>query len=181
MGGRCISLGLSRWTRPQRQMLFLFQIRQTTGCSAGETRRLLQMGRRPTSSSGSSTNNPPSSFGPGTSRSLGFTLPGALTIDSKGNLYVVDTANNRILRFPKPFAITTISSRRTWLSVSLTLLRMLRIMAEFPKDPLVNTNNAATSGLAFDGQGNLWLSDARTIASSLSPRGSGCRHKRTCR
>src|SRR5690349_16461266 len=43
-------------------------------------------------------------FGPGTSRSLGFTLPGALTIDSKGNLYVVDTANNRVLRFPKPFA-----------------------------------------------------------------------------
>ena len=37
-------------------------------------------------------------------RSLGFSLPGPLAIDSKGSLYIVDTGNNRILRFAKPFA-----------------------------------------------------------------------------
>ena len=42
-------------------------------------------------------------LGPGTARSLGFSTPGALAIDSKGSLYVVDTGNNRILRFQKPF------------------------------------------------------------------------------
>jgi len=34
----------------------------------------------------------------------GFTDPSGLAVDSKGNLYVADRGNNRILRFPRPFA-----------------------------------------------------------------------------
>jgi uncharacterized protein (TIGR03437 family) len=110
-------------------------------------------------------------FGPGTSRSLGFTLPGALTIDSKGNLYVVDTANNRILRFPKPFGnnddiktpdmvigqpnFTSNTSNNGGLS---------------EKTLSLSTNNTATTGLAFDGQGNLWFSDAQNNRVLRYPR-----------
>ena len=43
-------------------------------------------------------------LGPGTAFSTGLNAPTGLTVDSKGNLYVVDSGNNRVLRFPKPFS-----------------------------------------------------------------------------
>ncbi|MEK7403944.1 MAG: hypothetical protein AAB225_02445, partial [Acidobacteriota bacterium] len=42
-------------------------------------------------------------LGPGTTLRTGLTAPTGLAVDTQGNLYVVDTGNNRILRFPKPF------------------------------------------------------------------------------
>ena len=41
--------------------------------------------------------------GPGTALSTGFNAPTGVAVDSKGNLYVADSGNNRILRFPSPF------------------------------------------------------------------------------
>jgi len=102
-------------------------------------------------------------WGPGTpAYRSGLTAPGGLTVDAQGNLYVVDTGNNRILRFPKPF--------------------------EQPEDALIpdlvigqtslNTNAPNTGGLSastiavntgsklyrtalgFDGLGNLYFTDA---------------------
>ncbi len=40
----------------------------------------------------------------GTGFNAGLTSPTGLAVDSKGNLYVADSGNNRVLRFPKPFA-----------------------------------------------------------------------------
>lgn len=41
--------------------------------------------------------------GPGSVLSTGFSSPTGVAVDSKGNLYVADAGNNRILRFPAPF------------------------------------------------------------------------------
>jgi uncharacterized protein (TIGR03437 family) len=41
--------------------------------------------------------------GPGTVLSTGLNSPTGVAVDSKGNLYVADAGNNRILRFPAPF------------------------------------------------------------------------------
>src|ERR1017187_8583916 len=45
--------------------------------------------------------------GPGVSQFPSWlSLPGGLAVDATGNLYVADTGNNRVLRFPTPFAHT---------------------------------------------------------------------------
>jgi uncharacterized protein (TIGR03437 family) len=41
--------------------------------------------------------------GPGTVLSTGLNSPTGVAVDSKGNLYIADAGNNRILRFPAPF------------------------------------------------------------------------------
>ena len=99
--------------------------------------------------------------GPGTARTTGLNAPVAVAVDSKGNLYVADAGNNRILRYPKPTAST-----------------------DDPKTPDMvigqtsfNTNAANAGGLSektialavpsalsrtamvFDKDGNLWFSD----------------------
>jgi uncharacterized protein (TIGR03437 family) len=45
--------------------------------------------------------------GPGrTGLNNGFAFPNSIAVDSNGNLYVMDSGNNRILRFPAPFKQT---------------------------------------------------------------------------
>src|SRR5579862_4758531 len=38
-----------------------------------------------------------------TTPATGMSAPSGITVDSQGNVYVVDTGNNRILRYPQPF------------------------------------------------------------------------------
>ena len=42
----------------------------------------------------------------GSALSTGLNTPTGLTVDANGNLYVADSGNNRILRFPRPFSQT---------------------------------------------------------------------------
>jgi uncharacterized protein (TIGR03437 family) len=42
-------------------------------------------------------------LGPGTSLSTGLAAPSGLAVDAQGNLWVADSGNNRVLRFPRPF------------------------------------------------------------------------------
>lgn len=96
--------------------------------------------------------------GPGVSSTVtaGTSLPSGVAVDSHGNVYVMDSGNNRILRFPQPFSqggtplpdiiigqstFTTNGANQGGLSASTLALA------------------GSPSYLAFDSAGDLWVSD----------------------
>jgi NHL repeat len=104
-----------------------------------------------------------SAEGPGGDLSTGLASPVGLVVDAKGNLYVVDAGNNRVLRYPKPFAQTV-----DLLAVDL-IIGQLDLNGNSPNAGqiaptaatlvLANGSGVFRAGIAFDGQGNLWVSD----------------------
>ncbi|HYL38316.1 MAG TPA: hypothetical protein VEV17_20530 [Bryobacteraceae bacterium] len=101
--------------------------------------------------------------GPGAGLSTGLFHPVAVATDASGNLYVSDAGNNRILRYPAPFA-----QSGDILQVDLVLGQPdlnSRAPNHSQSAPSARTLAFATSsgifraGLAFDSQGNLWVSD----------------------
>ncbi len=101
--------------------------------------------------------------GPSTAQTTGFNGPVAIAIDASGNLFVADSGNNRIMRFPKPFAQTgdliipdLLIGQRTFQSGNLA-----NEGAGLPsaKTLALSSSNAFTMSMAFDRQGNLWASD----------------------
>lgn len=107
----------------------------------------------------------------------GLTQPTGIAVDAQGNVYVVDSGNNRILRFPRPFA------------QSGTPLPDLAIgQASFATNgpnhggisasTLAFTTNgsALVAYIAFDLAGDLWVSDAgnnRVLRFNVKVLGSG--------
>jgi len=102
--------------------------------------------------------------GPGADLSTGLASPVGLAVDATGNLYVIDAGNNRVLRYPAPFAQTSdllavdliigqpdLNSRSTNGGQSAPTANTLA---------LANGSGVFRAGLAFDAQGNLWASDA---------------------
>jgi uncharacterized protein (TIGR03437 family) len=120
-----------------------------------------------------------SAKGPGSGLTTGVSAPDALAVDNAGNLYVVDAGNNRILRYPAPFSQTG-----ALLAVNL-IIGQKDLNGAAPNagqtapsaTTLALTSGGAIfrTGLAFDAQGNLWISDAgnnrvlRYPAGSLGP------------
>lgn len=120
-------------------------------------------------------NDPFSTFpqGPGGSTLLtGFAEPSGLTV-YKGDLYVVDSGNNRVLRFPTPFSQTqkpvvpdlvigqpNLTSRTTNYAstLSTTVTEQGIYTASF--NSTNGQSTVFTAGLAFDASGNLWFTDA---------------------
>ncbi len=93
--------------------------------------------------------------------STGLSLPAAVAVDAQGNLYVADMGNNRILRFPK--GLTTGSFPNLVIG-----------QAGFSSGNQPNQGQSSPSaktlflssgsalyriGMAFDPQGNLWITD----------------------
>jgi uncharacterized protein (TIGR03437 family) len=102
--------------------------------------------------------------GPGGTLSTGLSSPVGLTVDAKGNLYVIDAGNNRVLRYPAPFAQSS-----DLLVVDLIIGQPDLNgnsanggqAAPTPKTlALANGGGVFRAGLAMDAQGNLWVSDA---------------------
>lgn len=103
--------------------------------------------------------------GPTTSSSVGLNLPSGLAVDSSGNLFVVDTGNNRVLRYPPPFASLDrgdgvlpdrVIGQKTF-STSTTNSGTARPTA----DGLSFSSNGTlnTAAVALDASGNLWVTD----------------------
>lgn len=87
----------------------------------------------------------------------GLASPEGITVDSSGNLWVVDAGNNRVLRFPKPFSQTA------------NILPDLVIGQPDFTTGAANKGGLTASSLSFsgiqgavtfDGSGNLWVADS---------------------
>ena len=101
--------------------------------------------------------------GPGTNLSTGLSAPVGVAVDKNGNLYVLDEGNNRILRYPKPLAQTG-----DLLPVDLIIGqkdssgRSSNEGQQFPNERTLSFSPGGQlfrGGIAFDPQGNLWISD----------------------
>jgi uncharacterized protein (TIGR03437 family) len=98
----------------------------------------------------------------GASLTTGLHAPTGLAVDSAGNLYVADSGDNRILRYPKPFAqpagyqfpdliigqTSFTSSAGDTGGVTASTLLLTNGNSFFPH-----------TGMAFDSAGNLWVAD----------------------
>jgi uncharacterized protein (TIGR03437 family) len=101
-------------------------------------------------------------LGPGSSRATGVALPGASAVDGQGNLYLADLGNNRILRFPKPFANSDAVKVPDMVIGQPGFNSNAANQGGLSERTLAFSTGGSvrTSGLAFDAQGNLWVSDA---------------------
>lgn len=105
-----------------------------------------------------------SAKGPGTDLTTGLSAPTGVAVDKSGNLYVADAGNNRILRYPTPLVQT---GQLTTPDIVIgqkdlngkTANQGLGAASELTL-ALVSGSNPFRVGLAFDAQGNLWVSDA---------------------
>ncbi len=101
--------------------------------------------------------------GPAADLSTGLSSPVSVAVDAAGNLYVADGGNNRILRYPAPFAQTG-----ALLAVDL-VIGQPNLSSSSPNGGLAgptastllfaNGSGIFRAGLAFDAPGNLWVSD----------------------
>jgi uncharacterized protein (TIGR03437 family) len=101
--------------------------------------------------------------GPGTSSSVGLRSPTGMAVDRQGNLFVVDTGNNRILRYAR------VTEQPSELIQPNLVIGQNSFNANTPnqgnREPTAKSLAFATSSatftatLAFDGAGNLWVAD----------------------
>jgi len=114
-----------------------------------------------------------SANGPGTSFTTGLNQPTGLAVDAQGNLYVADTNNNRVLRYPRPFdqptdqllEIDVMLGQDTF--GSSTGGSVGRQPNRGRATPAANSfffsdlgSNVLRIRMAFDGTGNLWIADS---------------------
>ena len=107
------------------------------------------------------------SHGPGTTLTTGLATPIGIAVDAAGNLYTIDTANNRILRFPKPFTQTgpplpdIVIGQTTFSTGSANQGGTAPSASSLAFTVTSGTTTAALAAyLTFDSQGNLWVADA---------------------
>jgi uncharacterized protein (TIGR03437 family) len=90
-----------------------------------------------------------------------MTAPTGVTVDSQGNVYVVDTGNNRILRFPQPFAQTGAQTPDIAIGQASFTTHGAN-QGGISASTLSFTSGTAlfTTFIALDATGNLWVADS---------------------
>ena len=93
--------------------------------------------------------------------SEGLSVPAALAVDAQGNLYIADSGNNRIIRYPRPF-----DQQSTVLQADLVIGQGALQSGTSANRGFNNPTNVSLSlggfhsGLTFDPKtGDLWVSD----------------------
>ena len=97
--------------------------------------------------------------GPGTPRTTGLNTPIALAVDSKGNLFVADAGNNRILRYPKPTVSTDDVKTPDMVIGQTTFNTNAQNAGGLSEKTIALSENQVGTALVFDKDGNLWFSD----------------------
>lgn len=103
--------------------------------------------------------------GPRRAQTIGMTYPSAVAVDANGNLYVADGGNNRILRFPKPFAQSSMPITPDIVigQHSFSSGNSANEGAGIPSAQtvaLTSGNSVLSTSMVFDKQGNLWVADS---------------------
>lgn len=138
-------------------------------------------------------------WGPGSANNFGLNSPTGVAVDAAGNVYVSDSGNNRILRFPAPYQqqagnvqsdlvigqknvasgnqanLGQSSPTASSLALALGLNSgSVRYQNPLPQDPVIQ--NIIPAALAIDSSGNLWATDPgnnRVLMYSKSTLSSG--------
>lgn len=98
-------------------------------------------------------------YGPGTTFATGLNSPTGLAVHD-GNLYVVDTGNNRILRFPKPAAQTDQFPDMVIGQVNFNSRTANQGGTPTAKTlALASGSTVYRANVAFDRSGNMWVTD----------------------
>ena len=109
--------------------------------------------------------------GPATAYSTGLYQPTGVAA-YKGDLYVADSGNNRVLRYPNPFNQVTQQQKQfatpdLWIGQATLSTRVVNYTGQGTPSAqgifLTNGSAVLQSSIAFDSQGNLWMSDAGNL------------------
>jgi uncharacterized protein (TIGR03437 family) len=125
--------------------------------------------------------------GPGTAYSTGLYRPTGIAV-YKGDLYVADSGNNRVLRYPNPFNQVTQQQKQfptpdLWIGQNTVNGRNINYSgSSTPNAQGIYLSNGSTvyeSSIAFDSQGDLWMTDPGNLrvlefkASDVAAGGGG--------